>query len=212
MLSSSGIIWPKMAPIWFLSAMFLTMPLLIFLIRRFGESWNILCYLLPILYFGEMGINTNRVWPNDLLRAFAGMALGTFVFVVVNRINKLKLSTLMKLILTVVEVGTFLVSIYITVFNKDCMNLLLLLFVVNACIMLSGCSYSSELCGCFFGFLGEISLPMFLFHWVIGTIVARIPIENSVRVQIYYVATVILSAIVIWIKKGTLIKGRNRLK
>ncbi len=118
----------------------------------------------------------------------------------------------MKLILTVVEVGTFLVSIYITVFNKDCMNLLLLLFVVNACIMLSGCSYSSELCGCFFGFLGEISLPMFLFHWVIGTIVAKIPIENSVRVQIYYVATVILSAIVIWIKKGTLIKGRNRLK
>ena len=162
--------------------------------------------------FGEMGINTNRVWPNDLLRAFAGMALGTFVFVVVNRINKLKLSTLMKLILTVVEVGTFLVSIYITVFNKDCMNLLLLLFVVNACIMLSGCSYSSELYGCFFGFLGEISLPMFLFHWVIGTIVARIPIENSVRVQIYYVATVILSAIVIWIKKGTLNKGRNRLK
>lgn len=60
LLSSSGIIWPKMAPIWFLSAMFLTLPVLIYLIIRFKDTWRILCYLHPIFYFGRMGLNTSR--------------------------------------------------------------------------------------------------------------------------------------------------------
>ncbi len=88
LISSSGIVWPKMAPIWFLSAMFLTLPVLIYLMLRFKDLWNILCYLLPVLYFGYYGVNTSRAWPNDLLRAFSGMALGTFIYVIAHILSE----------------------------------------------------------------------------------------------------------------------------
>lgn len=208
LLSSSGIVWPKMSPIWFLSAMFLTLPVLIYLRLRFKDAWNILCYLIPVLYFGYCGINTNRAWPNDLIRAFSGMALGSFVYVIVSKIKTMYISEIGKFLFTVVELGSFAVCVYITVWNKDCMNLLILLFFLNASILLAGCSYTARLKGFFFDFLGEISLPMFIFHWVIGTIAARIFTENVIRIWIYYLAAIVISAIVIKVKGAVLRKSR----
>ena len=209
LLSSSGIVWPKLAPIWFLSAMFLTLPIMIFMMLRLKDAWNIFCWLLPVLYFGWKGINTSRAWPNDLLRAFSGMALGTFVHEITLRLSTIRESAKIRLTLTIVELCSFGICVYITVGNKDCMDLLLLLFVVNASIMLSGCSFTSNLGGFFAEFLGEISLPMFVFHWVIGTIVARICKENIVRVWVYYLATIMVSVIVIGMKKYILLKRQG---
>lgn len=197
LLSSSGIVWSKLAPIWFLSAMLLTLPVLIYLLLRFKDLWRILCWLLPVMYYGRYGINTSRAWPNDLLRAFSGMALGTFVYIMAYELNKMQSSAKRRLIFTIVELCSFGIGVFITVWNKDCMNLLILLFVLNAGIMLSGYSYTSNLRGPFWDFLGKISLPMFIFHWAIGTIVGRIFTENIIRVWIYYLATVMVSVIVI---------------
>lgn len=212
LLSSSGIVWPKMAPIWFLSAMFLTLPILIYLLLRFKDAWNILCYLIPALYFGACGINTNRAWQNDLIRAFSGMALGTFVYIIVSRLKTMYISKMRRFLFSVMESGTFAVCVYITVWNKDCMNLLILLFVLNSCILLSGSSYSTRLKGSFFEFCGEISLPMFVFHWVIGTIVARVFTENIVRVWAYYLVTITVSVMVIKVKRSVVRKYKNKAK
>lgn len=201
LLSSSGIFRPKLAPIWFLSAMFLTLPILIYLMLRFKDVWRILCWLLPVIYFGRFGINTSRAWPNDLLRAFSGMALGTFVYVMAHKLSGMQSSAKRRLMSTIVEVCSFGIGVFITVWNKDCMDLLFLLFILNACIMLSGYSYTSNLRGPFWEFLGKISLPMFIFHWVIGTIVARTFTDNILRVLIYYLATVMVSVIVIGVKE-----------
>ena len=87
-----------------------------------------------------MGVNTIRDWPNDLVRAFSCMALGTFVFILTSKVKELKFSVLQRVLLTVVEIGLFGLCILITVANKPYMkwpymNLLPLLFVVHATIM-----------------------------------------------------------------------------
>lgn len=112
-------------------------------------------------------------------------------------LNKMQSSAKRRLIFTIVELCSFGIAVFIIVWNKDCMDILILLFVLNACIMLSGYSYTSDIRGPFWEILGKVSLPMFIFHWVIGTIVARIFTENIIRVWIYYLATVMVSVIVI---------------
>mgnify|MGYP003282444845 FL=1 len=207
LLSSSGIVKPEVAPIWYLSAMFLALPLLIYMLLRFEDLWYILAWLVPVLYYGRMGVNTIRDWPNDLVRAFSCMALGTFVFILTSKVKELKFSVLQRVLLTVVEIGLFGLCILITVANKPYMkwpymNLLPLLFVVHATIMLSGCSYSAKAKGVFCQFWGEISLPMFLFQWGIGTFTAaKITAVNGIRLCIYYLGTILASVMVIVLKK-----------
>lgn len=201
LLSSSGIVWPKLAPVWFLSAMLLTLPILIYLMIRFKDAWYILCWFLPIVYFGYNGINTSRTWPNDLIRAFSSMALGTFAYMITCKLRIIQSSVKTRFMFTIVEVGTFLCATYITIFNRDCMNLLLLLFVINATIMLSGCSYTSNFKGELCKFLGEISMPMFVFHWVIGVFISRVLFNNVVRTWLYYLVTILISATIIGIKR-----------
>ena len=200
MLSSSGIVWPKLAPIWFLSAMLLTLPVLIYMILRFRDLWHILAWLLPILYYGKMGINTSRAWPNDLIRAIAGMALGTFVYILAKKLREnFPLEKKCMLFLSLIEIGCFFLCVYITLRNICYMNLLLLLFLVNTVIMLSGCSYTSKIKGSFCTLLGKISLPMFLFHCPIGHIASQITPSINARVIIYYVGTILVSLIAIFI-------------
>lgn len=201
MLSSSGIVWPKLAPIWFLSAMLLTLPIIIYMILRFRDLWYILAWLLPVLYYGKMGINTSRTWPNDLIRAIVGMALGTFVFMLTQKLkNKTPLKKRYMLFLTLTEIGCLFLCVYITVLNICYMNLLLLLFVINSTIMLSGCSYTSRINGFVCTLLGEISLPMFLFHCPIGHIAGIITTSTKARICIYYIGTILVSCIAISVK------------
>lgn len=177
------------------------------MLLRFEDLWYILAWLVPVLYYGRMGVNTIRDWPNDLVRAFSCMALGTFVFILTNKVKELKFSVLQRVLLTVVEIGLFGLCILITVANKPYMkwpymNLLPLLFVVHATIMLSGCSYSAKAKGVFCQFLGEISLPMFLFQWGIGTFTAaKITAVNGIRLCIYYLGTILASVMVMVLKK-----------
>ena len=208
LLSSSGIVWPKMSPIWFLSAMFLTLPLLIYMILRFRDLWKILSWLIPVLYYGKMGVNTLREWPNDLIRAFACMALGTFVYMMTQYMRKMKLSKMAKLILTLVETGSFCLCTYITVTNKDFMNLLILLFAVHAMILLSGCSFTGQIHGRGFKFLGELSFYMFIFHWVVGSIAAMLSSVSVVRLCIYFAGTIVVSGAAMWINYK--VSGRMR--
>lgn len=200
LLSSAGFVPAMVAPIWFLSAMLLMLPLLIYMILRFKDLWNILAWMVPVLYYGRMGINTIRNWPNDLVRAFVGMTLGTFVFVIVQKMAITKMSIILKGMFTTIEFGTFIVSVYISAMNKPYMFLLPLLFVIHSAILLSGCSYTARFRSSFCTFLGEISLPMFLFSWVIGTLTVRITLKSEVRLFIYYIGTILVSGMAILIK------------
>lgn len=207
MLSSAGFTGARVAPLWFLSVMFLTLPLLICLMLRWRDIWMVISFLIPVLYYGKMGMNTERIWPNDILRGFAAMSLGMFIFFVTGYIQKKEWSRIQRILLTAVEIGAFLLAVYITAFNKEYLNWLLILFSLNLCIMMSGCSFTSGIKGDLCVFLGKISLPIFIFHWPIGTIALHFSGNLSVKLIIYYVATIIVSCIAVivtdWIKKRT---------
>lgn len=59
-----------------------------FLVQRHRELWKAASFCLPIMYFGYKGVNTDRAWPNDIIRAFVCMALGTISFMITERVRE----------------------------------------------------------------------------------------------------------------------------
>ncbi len=192
-LSSSGILRPLNAPIWFLSAMFITMPVMVFLIQSRIELWKVLSFVLPVLYFGHRGVNTARAWPNDLLRAFVCMSLGTIALMLAEKIKEYAAkSSARKLFCSVMEILCFSVVIYISVFNKNCIDLAEPLFVVVAALMLSQSTFTALLRSEALVFAGKMTMPMFIFQWCVGSIALRVTDNIRTRILIYYLGTVLV--------------------
>lgn len=193
LLTSAEFSGAKNAPIWYLSAMFLVLPLLICCMLKWKDIWVVVSFMLPILYYGKMGINTERLWPNDLIRAYVAMTFGMFAYYVAQTIKKCTWNNNKKIVLTSMEVISFLLAIYITAFNKSNMDWLIFLFLINISIMLSGCSATSNIHGRKYEILGQITLPMFIFHWPMGAVALHFSQEPRIKMLIYYVATVLVA-------------------
>lgn len=211
MLTTAGFTGGKVAPLWFLSAMFLTLPILICAMIKLQDIWMVISFLIPVLYYGKMGLNTERAWPNDILRGVAAMCLGMFLFYLSGYLKKIGWTCRRKALITLLEIGTFGAAVYVTAFNKECLNLLLILFSVNLCIMMSECSYTSLIQGKLWGFLGKISLPIFIFHWTVGTISLHFSSNLQIKLGIYYGMTIIVACVAVivteYLKKRKIQRG-----
>lgn len=197
LLSSSGITFDKLATIWYLSALFIVMPLFVWLLLKCRESWPVWALLLPILYYGKCGVNVNRTPLNDMLRAFVGMSLGTGIYFVVRRVRTVKIGKLIRTVLTVVEIAALAVSVYITFGNKSFSDLLLYSFSILAILELSGKTWSAKIRGAWCDFLAKMSLPVCLFHWDVALIIQRFGISTEHKLVLYYVLTVCFAAMAV---------------
>lgn len=193
-LSSSGIVSALNAPIWFLSAMFITLPMIVFLIQKHRELWKVASFSLPIMYFGYKGVNTERVWPNDIIRAFVCMALGTMAFMLAERIREyIVISNFRKVFCSFAEIMCVFLAIYISAMNKSCINLMEPLFVILIALLLSQSTLTAafknalnKICVV----LGKISMPMFIFHWCVGSMCVLVTSDIRLRILIYYMGTI----------------------
>lgn len=196
LLSSSGMINPKLAPVWYLSAMFLVMPLFCYVIQKYRNIFvSIGCWLLPVLYYGRVGVNSLRDWPHDMLRAFACMSLGAFAYLLGLELRKIEWKRWSKFLLTAAEVGGLALTIFFTGKNWELNKVMVLLFVIGAAVMFSGCSYTALVSGKLFEFLGKITLPMFLLHWAVGTLAKKLFQTMEYRILFYYLVTILLSIV-----------------
>lgn len=202
-LSSAGFVSALNAPIWFLSASFIVLPIICYLIQAKKELWKVLSLLIPVLYFGYFGVNSSRAWPNDLIRAAACMALGTFAYLV-SKVIREKFSEKKPLIilLSVCEILAVIIAGAISITGFDAVNILELLFLIIITLMLSGVTVSSGIKGKFPEFLGKMSMPMFIFHWVIGYVSTYLSESVRVRTCIFYIGTLLFGIIYTLIVTG----------
>ncbi len=195
-LTSSGIASTLNAPLWFLSAMFITLPLIVYLMQAHREFWKVISFLAPILYFGHRGVNTDRTWPNDMIRAFVCIALGTMAYMFAQKIGKcLKGNRILCILASIVEIVMVIASIYISAWNRPCINIMEPLFFLIISLMLSGVTVTSFINNTFVAKLGALSMPIFIFHWVVGSVSVLITESMRTRLLIYYVGTLLISFI-----------------
>lgn len=195
--------YPYLGTLWFFSVLFIVFPLFSWLMQVHNRYWIItVCSMYSLLYYGVMGVNTDRVYPNDFFRVIAGLCLGAFVYEMVyafsNYIYKIN-----KVILTLIEAVTFLLPLVIIFTNFGSTRFILLCFVVCLSIMLPNLSYSDILKGKVFVFLGRLSIPLCIIHQYFGDIIIRLSgkmmISNKNILVLYYGGSIIFSLMAMWI-------------
>jgi peptidoglycan/LPS O-acetylase OafA/YrhL len=197
LLSSSGLSSADLAPIWYLSAMFLVFPLFALILS--SDKLHIICYrylswIIPVLYYGVTGI-TSRPYP-DYLRAFSCMFLGVFVYEVTKKIAQRKDSVSFHIIVTASEFIAVLITIICTYFNTNNNKLILFAFVVATACTMSQKSYSKFVkCPVWFG---ELSLILFLIHWPVRNLIQLFGInfESRMDMILYYLLSIIVSLLI----------------
>lgn len=137
----------------------------------------------------------NHDYPNQIIRAICGMLLGVFVYLMPTYIKERKVNRAQRMIMSLWLVISFIVLIFMGVKSYVFISTYLLCFI--SIIMLTFCDQtliprcSSKV----FDYLGQLSMPMFIWHYVIAHIlVLFIPVDNiSGRITVYYFWTALVS-------------------
>ncbi len=197
LLSSSGKEMPEFLPIWFLSAMFIVFPIFCSVVQLKHKDAVFYCsWIVPIIYYGAVGVSCTKDWPHDMLRAFSCMLIGTFVFFVSERMKNFRFTNAAKVIFNIIKYMALILPIILTFFNWYAMELILLCFIVYFIIVFSSdSSFGSN--SAFIGFLGKISMPMYLIHWPLGSVINIYlsGLSAAAKLSVYYIGTIVLSCI-----------------
>lgn len=193
----------RLVPIWFLSAMLIVFPLVGLLVQLKNKYLILLISgIYPLFYYGRVTL-ANRVWPDDHLRALAGLLLGVFLCMVCDMIRERRLIPQNKntaKLLTATEIVCMLLAfLFIIRADKSLWRVIILLFAAGLSIMLSGRSMTAKLQSPVIAYLGKLSMPMFIWQWVVATMVIRlgqlVPLPTAVSVALYFVGTLLISVV-----------------
>lgn len=171
LLSSSGLVNAYVAPIWYLSAMFLVFPLFTFMLSfKKMHKWycGFLSWFIAALYYGKVGVVPRE---HDLLRAFACLWLGVFVYGASETIKKHRKGRGFDIAVTLLEIGSFVLTVVCTGCNTGNGKLIVFAFVIGSSALLSECSFTSKMPS--IPIIGELSMVLYLMHWPVKTILCN---------------------------------------
>lgn len=202
MLSVSGIVAERLVPVWYLSAMFLVLPLLCCLLATKRKWIYYLAWIIPVTYYGWAGIVTAGERYNEILRASAGLLLGVFIFLVSDKISSMKTSSAVRWFITVIDIGSLSFAVWLMWGSGGHYKTILLLFIIGTCMMLSGKSYTCRINiwkGNIGKILGKISLAMYSIHWCVGsTLRLWFPqLDIKTKLLIYYAGTFLVASAIV---------------
>ena len=196
-LMSSGRV---IGPIWYLSVMIFTMPIVCYIAQT--KRLNLVALLsIPLFWYFLNELYTFTAGNVDaslqLLRAFISMILGGLVFYITTLIDDTKKSSSKtRVIVTITEILCYIGALIIGALNIQPINIMIVLLFVGLCATLSGLSYTAEVKGLVFTFLGAISLPLFMWHYGIIRVVKTIDrFDLTTKYIVVFAASILISAI-----------------
>ena len=191
-------------PLWFLSSVFLVF-LWFCCVMQMKDKYMLwlISWTVPVLYYGYVGVIGGHTYPINLFRTFAGLMVGAFVYFASTKLSMNKIvSDKLIFLLTFIECSSFLFVIISVFRNWQYHRLNLIAFAIGNMLIFSGITATSKIKARWMTFLGKISMPLFILHWSVGTVINYYLWERAYTTKIifYYVgtfATALLSYFVI---------------
>lgn len=175
------------APLWFLSAMFVALPLLMYLVSKYRDVFmHYVIWFLPPIAFCWMVTNYDGVCPwaqysgiiyCGVIRAFADMMMGVSIYVAARALEKKlgEADITVKFPVTVCELALLALIGYemhrmLAPYDQI---LVLYLIAIMLVIAFSGASLTSMINSRFINYLGKLSMPIYCMHWGVYQYVAK---------------------------------------
>lgn len=191
---------PLVGPLWYLSALLIVFPLFSYFVQLNNRYWILfLSFIYPVFYYGITNATGIRDFPHDFLRVFAGLCLGAFVYQCLHIFKKIKVK---KSVLTAIEIVLLIFVFELTYSNKGMQKLIILCFVIYSAIAVSQRSFTSEIIrGKFIRYLGKLSMPIYIFHWYVGSLIQMFgsKLSNNLKIVVFYCITILVSAFTMYL-------------
>lgn len=209
---------PQSVPLWYLSAMLIVFPVFCLLLQI--KKRNLLLLIsgvIPVIFYGAVGIGDNFWFPVNLGRAFSAMLLGTLAF----ELNQTVFSTVWekvdRRILTVAQLFCALFPAILS-YSKGYVLLrpIVFCFFVGIMITMSQKSHLGNLNSKVTDYLGKLAMPIYMLHWWVGGVIAyvvemrELVLPDGLKVLLYYAGSILLSVVAYELDRYIKIKRKNR--
>lgn len=187
---------------WYLSVLFLVMPLFMFVISK-KELSGAVCLIVPVLVYANMGAIYGLRSPfQDALRGFSAMLLGAFVYEMIPYIKCLS-KRIGTVATAVLRWGCFMLVIILMFYNASNRWLMLFCFILSIGLSIQNNPRYPVLFEKIFYFCGEISVVIYLMQYSAIWTVLLLFSETGAKEQciLYYTITVIVSTVILLLKK-----------
>lgn len=204
------------APLWYVSAMFITLPLIVYLCLKAEDAFrHYIVWFVPFLIHGWMILHMGASWGwgevtpvgfSGLLVAFSNMTMGFGVYLVAERLAGRKFGTFARILLTVYEAGAIVLCFVFAASSPETYSFeaVIVLLAVSLAITLSGVSYTVKIRGKIWEWLGKLTLPVYCVHWWVGQIVQVYLGEYSYpfRILFTFIGALLLSLPMIFVTEN----------
>lgn len=159
----------ELGPLWYLSALLVVMPIFSYICQSKYRRPVMFVGLVFVYFFYSLQKTISLFDPaSAFMKCLACMFLGMLVFDISNEIKQMKLARVKRICLTVLELALILYAIWAAVRGVEPDRMQTVVYVAMLSIMLSGQSYTSEIKAPFLSWIGRLSMPLFIWHYVVG--------------------------------------------
>lgn len=182
-------------PLWFLSAMFIVTPFICMILNIKINKAGLFIAIWYCAFYYQLADFGLIAFPNTILRAFGGMFLGIIIFHFAEWIRGKELNNALRLIITAMEITTFILPLFISYMNYSIPRFQLICFILWIFAVQSGKSYIPKINSVFLNYLGRLSMPLYVWHYAVACIINFFFADHSMAVKLllYWGLTFILS-------------------
>lgn len=199
LLSSAATYGTRLFPIWFLSATFLVSPFISIISQIKNKYVKGIITFYPAVFYYLYRVQSigNHDYPNQIIRAFCGMSLGVFIYLMSEYIKIRPVTKIKKLFLTFWMAMCYCLLLFMGYKGYVFISTYLICFISIIMLNFCGHTFFPNVTSRILSFLGKLSMPMFIWHYVIAHIVSGfVPIEDIYgRILLYYFGTILISVI-----------------
>ncbi|WRS27305.1 acyltransferase [Oscillospiraceae bacterium MB08-C2-2] len=215
-------------PLWYLSALFISLPFFMLLVQEWGESFlYIVAPSASLVLYGYLCMRTGHIdiWAEQyglisisLLRAFAGLCLGGCCYVLALRLKAVSFTIVGSRALACIQFMCFGIAFfYMYTHRYSKLDFLVIAIIAMGCIIVFSqkSSVNSVLNLPWFNQLADYSLALYVSHWSIRTYIP-ILMPNATYWQMlfpYIICSLAYAALILWVAKraqGAAVWGKWR--
>ena len=203
MMIGSSYKTPSLVPVWYLSALFIVFPLFcLFYQIKNKQLRHTLEVLIPLVYYGYAGIYDNWRFPLNLIRAFSCLLLGAFIFDFGRKIIAVLHRRFSEAGYTALQLICLIIPVLACWYNTVEYHRVVVLCFMIVMTITAG-DRGIKLKHGIFGLLGEITMPIYLFHWVVAMFIGAYleALGQNLRILIYYSTSILLGIMIVMVKK-----------
>lgn len=198
--------------LWFVGAMIIALPILLYSVTKLKHDTLLyLSFVIPLLIYGyilnDQGTLDSWAFQLGILRALAGMFLGCFLYYVSIILRGFKFTLAGKITITIIEVSTFGIAlIYLLLPNYRYDIFFIFIISISLLCTFSHKSFLNNLSSRFLCFLGNLSMPIYFFHYPIIKWIEFLLPDANVKFQmlLLFVSTIFISCLSLWFVKKLL--------